>query len=442
MLKNTLLNFRKQFKFRTNSFIIKDIFIMNKRQNCLVKNFYKNMYRHSTWTIFNSIEKFKIRPTYNNKLSHLRIQNTRWESTNHHHNKIITAASASAAPAPQVQSLDNKDKNIKKPVIDFTSHAHSQINSLNPPSLTFSRLIRVYRDLAKARLAALVILTTMCGYAMAPMATDLTCLFATTAGTGLCIASANTFNQLIEVPYDAQMSRTRNRVLVRKVISPLHAASFGTITGILGVGILSAMVNPLTAILGASNIVLYTCIYTPMKRVSIVNTWIGSIVGAIPPMMGWAACTNSLDLGAWLLGSILYAWQFPHFNSLAWNMRYDYTKAGYHMMVNANPALNSRVSLRYSLLLFPLCYIIPYIEMTTWWFALDSTIINSGLLLGAFRFWKNSNDKTARDLFFGSLVHLPVILALMMAHKKNWRTDNQNNDLEDISDIELKNITK
>src|SRR6266498_4626481 len=157
-----------------------------------------------------------------------------------------------------------------------------------------------------------------------------------------------------------------------------------------------------------------------------------------------AACTDSLDLGAWLLSSVLlllYAWQFSHFNSLAWNMRSDYAKTGYHMMVNTNPALNSRVSLRYSLLLFPLCYIIPYIEMTTWWFALDSTIINSGLLLGAFRFWKNSNDKTARDLFFGSLVHLPVILALMMAHKKNWRTDGQNNDLENISlDIELKNI--
>src|SRR5437763_5781500 len=109
------------------------------------------------------------------------------------------------------------------------------------------------------------------------------------------------------------------------------------------------------------------------------------------------------------------------------------------MMAVINSALNSRVFLRYSLLLFPLSYIIPYIGLTTWWFALDSTIINSGLLWGAFRFWKNSNDKTARDLFFGSLVHLPVILALMMAHKKNWRIDDQNDDLEKIYlDIESK----
>ncbi|CAG8565614.1 4166_t:CDS:1 [Cetraspora pellucida] len=300
-------------------------------------------------------------------------------------------------------------------------------------------LIRVYRDLTKAKLAALVILTTMCGYAMAPMATDLKCLFATTAGTGLCVASANAINQLLEIPYDAQMLRTRNRVLVRNAISPIHAFSFGTLTGMAGVGILSSMVNPLTAILGASNILLYTCIYTPMKRKTIANTWIGAIVGAIPPMMGWAACTNNLELGAWILGGILYAWQFPHFNALAWNMRSDYSRAGYRMMVVTNPLLNSRVSLRYTLALFPLSYIAPYIGMTTWWFALDSSLINCVLLLSAYRFWKDSNDKSARDLFFASLVHLPVILALMMAHKKDQGTT-MNNDLLELDEKELEEV--
>ncbi|CAG8715303.1 33497_t:CDS:1 [Gigaspora margarita] len=303
----------------------------------------------------------------------------------------------------------------------------------------FIRLIKAYRDLSKAKLAALVILTTMCGYAMAPMATDLTCLFATTTGTGLCVASANAINQLLEIPYDAQMSRTRNRVLVRNAISPIHALSFGTLTGMAGVGILSTMVNPLTAILGASNILLYTCIYTPMKRKTIANTWIGAIVGAIPPMMGWAACTNNLELGAWILGGILYAWQFPHFNALAWNMRSDYSKAGYRMMVITNPLLNSRVSLRYTLALFPLSYITPYIGMTTWWFALDSSLINCVLLFSAYKFWKDSNDKSARDLFFASLVHLPVILALMMAHKKDQGII-INNEIIDVDEKELEKV--
>ncbi|CAH1760513.1 12367_t:CDS:1 [Entrophospora sp. SA101] len=260
---------------------------------------------------------------------------------------------------------------------------------------------------------------------MAPMATDLSCLFATTIGTGLCVSSANTVNQLMEAPYDALMSRTKGRVLVRRLISPFHAITFGTITGLTGVGILYFMVNPLTAALGATNIFIYTSVYTPCKRLSITNTWVGSIVGAIPPMMGWTACTDSLDFGALLLGSILFAWQFPHFNSLAWNMRFDYAKADYKMMVINNPKLNSRVSLRYSILLFPLSYMFSYIGLTTWWFALDSTLINSLLLSASYKFWRNSNDKTARDLFFKSLVHLPVLLALMMAHKKDWRSANE-----------------
>jgi len=289
--------------------------------------------------------------------------------------------------------------------------------------VTVATLAKAYKDLAKAKLAALVVLTSMCGYAMAPAATDLSCLFATTVGTGLCVASANAINQWIEFPYDAQMSRTRNRVLVRRALTPFHAFTFGTITGIAGIGILTSFVNPLTAFLGAANIVLYTCIYTPLKRVAIVNTWLGSIVGAIPPMMGWTACTNSLDAGAWTLGALLYAWQFPHFNSLAWNLREDYSKAGYRMMAVTDPVLNARVSLRHNLALFPLCYLAPYIGMTTWWFALDSTVINSILLLRAFKFWYDSNDRTARDLFFGSLIHLPIILALMMFHKNNTETE-------------------
>ncbi|KAF9582398.1 Protoheme IX farnesyltransferase, mitochondrial [Lunasporangiospora selenospora] len=284
---------------------------------------------------------------------------------------------------------------------------------------TLSGLIPIYMDLAKARLAALVTLTTMCGYAISPASASLPTLFSLTAGTALCIASANAYNQFVEPPYDAQMSRTRNRILVRKAISPLHAWSFATLTGISGVGLLAVAVNPLTAVLGAANLVLYAGIYTPMKRMSIANTWAGAIVGAIPPMMGWAACTNSLDPEAWLLGAILYAWQFPHFNSLAWNLRADYSKAGYRMMAVTDPKLNARVSLRYSLALIPLVTLAPYMDMTSWWFAIDGNIVNGVMLAGAANFWRKKDDKTARQLFFGSLIHLPILLALMMFHKKS-----------------------
>ncbi|KAI9353341.1 UbiA prenyltransferase family-domain-containing protein [Zopfochytrium polystomum] len=248
------------------------------------------------------------------------------------------------------------------------------------PSLRWSKepefSLSVYQDLSKARLAALVVLTTMTGYAMAPGATNLATLLWTTVGTGLCVTSANTINQWLEAPFDAQMSRTRTRVLVRHAINPFHAFSFGIVSGIAGTAILVGLVNPITAALGAANIVLYTAVYTPMKRTSIANTWVGAVVGALPPMMGWAACTGTLDGGAWLMGAVLYAWQFPHFNALSWNLRPDY--------------------FRYSLALIPLAAMAPYLGMTSWWFFAASNLVNIPLALKAV---------------------LPVFLGLMIAFK-------------------------
>ncbi|KAJ3116090.1 Protoheme IX farnesyltransferase, mitochondrial [Phlyctochytrium bullatum] len=272
------------------------------------------------------------------------------------------------------------------------------------------------QDLSKAKLASLVVLTTMAGYAVAPGAGNLVNLLWTTVGTTLCVASANTINQWLEVPFDAQMSRTRNRPLVRHALNPLRAFSLGIFSGVAGISVLS-FVNPTVAVLGGANIILYTCFYTPLKRMSIANTWVGAAVGAIPPIMGWVACTGSLDAGAWVLAAILFSWQFPHFNSLSWNLRADYSKAGYKMMSVLDPALNGRVSFRHALYLFPICYAAPMIGMTSWIFAIDSSIVNGALAYGAWRFWRSANEKTARELFFLSLIHLPILMALLMIHK-------------------------
>ena len=105
--------------------------------------------------------------------------------------------------------------------------------------------------------------------------------------------------------------------------------TFAAVTGAGGVLLLYALVNPLTAELGALNLFLYTCVYTPMKRLSILNTWAGAVVGAIPPVMGWTACTGTLDPGCLIPFGVLFAWQFPHFNALSWNLRPDYSRAGY-----------------------------------------------------------------------------------------------------------------
>ncbi|KAM3584094.1 Protoheme IX farnesyltransferase, mitochondrial [Umbelopsis sp. WA50703] len=319
-----------------------------------------------------------------------------------------------------------------RPIPDNEERRVPAVTKYKPITIpTVKDLPQLYKELVKAKLAGLVALTAMAGFAMAPGAASVSTLLYTTAGTALCIGSANAINQWIEIPYDAQMLRTRNRVLGRRSLSPFHAWTFGLTTGIVGTGMLYTMVNPLTAALGALNIFIYTGIYTPMKRASIANTWAGAVVGGIPPMMGWAAVTNSLDLGAWILGAYVYAWQFPHFNSLAWNLRADYSKAGYRMMSVTDPKLNARVALRYSALMFPLCLSMPYLGMTTWWFALDSSVINGALLYGAYRFWRNSNEKSARQLFFGSLINLPLVLALMIVHKEHQQPIYLDEDLLD-----------
>ena len=151
---------------------------------------------------------------------------------------------------------------------------------------------------SNVQLLGLVVLTTLSGFYMglhSPL--DWTLLTATLLGTALTSGSATTINQLLEVPFDSQMKRTQNRPLVLGRISPLHAFGFAAISGVTGLTLLS-WVNPLTAVLGATNLVLYSFIYTPMKRAHIANTWVGAIVGAIPPVMGFTAVNNYIGINS------------------------------------------------------------------------------------------------------------------------------------------------
>ncbi|EGG07603.1 uncharacterized protein MELLADRAFT_26282, partial [Melampsora larici-populina 98AG31] len=283
--------------------------------------------------------------------------------------------------------------------------------------------------LSKSRLSILIVLTTMSSYAVYPNPTtdlinqshQITILLSTALGTFLSSASANTFNQILESPMDAQMNRTRNRPMVRKLISSGHATTFALLSALSGTSILYFVVNPIASYISMITILTYVLIYTPLKRISILNTWIGSIVGALPPLIGSISAAGHLNswnalfqLHSWLIPILLYVWQFPHFNALSHTIRRDYVKAGYMMSSSLNPYLNSKVSLRYSLLCFPLCsYLIPVYELSNWYFAYLSLIPNLYLSLPAFRFWWSSLD-SASKLFWASLIHLPSLLILMI----------------------------
>lgn len=272
--------------------------------------------------------------------------------------------------------------------------------------------------LSKIKLTALVVSTTSAGYALAPGPFDLPCFLLTSLGTGLASCAANSINQFFEVPFDSNMNRTKNRPLVRGQISPLLAVSFAACCAVPGVALLTWGVNPLTGALGVFNIFLYTCCYTPLKRISIANTWVGAVVGAIPPVMGWTAATGSLDAGAFLLGGILYSWQFPHFNALSWGLREDYSRGGYCMMSVTHPGLCRRVALRHCLALIALSTAAPVLDVTTWTFPVISLPINLYISYLGFRFYVDADRKSSRKLFFCSLWHLPLLLLLLLTCKR------------------------
>ncbi|TKA72438.1 hypothetical protein B0A55_08007 [Friedmanniomyces simplex] len=324
------------------------------------------------------------------------------------------------------------------------------------PARSLRRIISTYLALTKPRLAFLIVLTTTASYSIYPVpallstiATDapslstLTLLYLT-SGTFLAIASANTLNMLFEPAYDAKMSRTRNRPLVRGLVSKRSALLFAIATGVVGTALLWEGVNPTTAILGASNIALYAFAYTPLKRIHPVNTWVGAVVGAIPPLMGWCAAasqysttnaslTNTASIweeskellfteqaiGGWLLAALLFAWQFPHFFALSHGVRHEYASAGYRMLTSTNTPVAARVSLRYSLAMFPICAGLSYYDVTDPSFVVTSSLINGWMLKEAVRFWWwNAERGSARALFWASVWQLPIVLVLAMLQKR------------------------
>ncbi|XP_063620031.1 protoheme IX farnesyltransferase, mitochondrial isoform X2 [Cydia splendana] len=334
----------------------------------------------------------------------------------------LTTQSQTATPAKKAK---NEDTRVWK-----ETPAHDRTNNVGQYCMMLS----------KFRLTSLVVMTSMAGYALAPAPFCPTTFALCAAGTGLVSAAANSVNQFHEVPFDAQMSRTKNRVLVKGLLEPIHAVGFAAITSTTGLSLLYFGVNPLTAALGAGNLILYTSVYTPMKRMSILNTWLGSVVGAIPPLMGWAGCTGSLDAGALVLGVILYSWQFPHFNALSWNLRPDYSRAGYRMMAVTDPALCRRVALRHTGVITATCLASSYLGVTNTWFALESLPLNVYFMYLAYEFYKKSDSGSSRKLFRFSLIHLPALMLLMLVNKKYWSAGEGQDQKDTVKNIDVNKL--
>ena len=283
-----------------------------------------------------------------------------------------------------------------------------------------SRLADLY-ELTKPRMNFLVLVTTAVGFYMAaqPGWGDWLLLVHTLAGTALAAGGASVLNQYMERGHDALMRRTANRPLPAGRVAPFEALLMGVIISIAGTVYLALLVNPLTAALGAITIATYVFLYTPMKRWTTLCTIVGAVPGAIPPMMGWTAATNTLAPEAWALFGILFFWQMPHFLAIAILYREDYARGGFKMLpvVDETLLVTGRQTVLYGLALIPVSFVPAVLRMTGPTYLVAAFVLGMVFLAFGVNCAARKRRSDARWLFFISIIYLPVLLAVMMLDK-------------------------
>src|SRR6185295_1073723 len=265
-----------------------------------------------------------------------------------------------------------------------------------------------YLELSKARIVAMVLITTAAGFAMGSH--DWLAMVNALVGTALVAAGTNALNQYVERDHDAKMRRTRLRPLPDGRISPRAALLFSTAISLIGTVYLGLAVNWLTAALGAFTLTSYIFVYTPLKRVSTICTLIGAIPGAIPPLMGWTAATGSIRAGGWIIFAILFFWQLPHFMAISWMYRDDYARGGFSMLSvrDQDGQATARHAVLYSFALLTVSVLPPLFGLSTFIYLAGAVIAGAALTVASFAFLASRTPARARRLFMDSNIYLIV----------------------------------
>lgn len=275
----------------------------------------------------------------------------------------------------------------------------------------------VLADLFKARLTLLVLLTTTAGFYAGWSGPPNWALMAhLLLGTGLMACGGAALNQWLEREHDAKMRRTQDRPLPSGRMQPATASAIGWICGGIGLAELALFVNTLTFALGLFTFLTYVLVYTPLKRVTWTNTFIGAIPGAMPPLMGWTAATGHIGLEGLVLFAIQAFWQIPHFFAIAWLYRGEYARAGYKMLPVQDPGgiRTSRHSLACAILL-ALVSVAPYfLKFAGPVYLVTAILLSGGFSWYALQFAREPGQPSARKLFYASLVYLPVLLSALV----------------------------
>jgi heme o synthase len=271
---------------------------------------------------------------------------------------------------------------------------------------------KAFFELLKFRLSLMVSFSSGFGYALASNTSlkffDLLmfCL-----GGLLISGSSVTINQIIEKDLDKLMSRTMNRPLPTGRISVSEATYFSIILAFLGFALLYRYSNELTCLLSLISMVLYSFVYTPLKRKGPIAVFVGAIPGALPPLLGWTAVSGYITHEALIIFGIQFIWQFPHFWAIAWVADEDYKKAGFKLLPSGGKKdLNTAIQIMiYTLFLLPLGLLPAKFGITGLNSAIVATICGCLFLAQTFSLMKDCSRKSALKIMFGSFLYLPIV---------------------------------
>jgi heme o synthase len=275
-----------------------------------------------------------------------------------------------------------------------------------------------YLELTKPRITLMVGVTALVGFVMAsPGAVSLSRLLAALAGTGLVAAGASVLNMVLERDVDARMRRTRTRPLPAGRLRPTEALAFGLLLTAVGLAELLWLSGPTAALVAFVTWTSYVLVYTPLKRKTSLATLVGAVPGALPPVIGWAAARGQVEPGAVVLFTILFLWQVPHFLAIAWIYRDDYAEGGLPMLpvLDVDGRLTGRQTVVHSLALLLVSLAPVAAGMAGTVYLVGALLLDVALTAMAVRFAVHRSLKTARGLFFMSLVYLAGLSALLVA---------------------------
>src|SRR6202035_3413573 len=277
--------------------------------------------------------------------------------------------------------------------------------------------MKEYLALTKPRITWLILMSTGIGYFFGSKgAWHFLTLFHTLLGTGLLASGTATLNQWFEREADGKMRRTQARRLPSGKLHEEKALLFGLLISAAGFFDLQLGVNPLAALLGAVTLGSYLFVYTPLKQRSPHSTTIGAIPGAMPPLIGYAAASGTLNSNAWILFAIVFLWQFPHFYAIAWMYREDYERAGIRMLPVVEPDGEStaRQIFIYSLILLPMSLIPSLFAMTGYLYLIGAMALGAYYVYASTRVRFHRTRLQARRVLLASIVYLPLLYGLML----------------------------